>query len=129
MGGKDPDPPFDPVAAMADLNRAGLEQMQQFVRQQLADPIYGRRDFDATGDYGQKMANDWPMLMFDPAKQFEYAERFGRAWMALWTGWLAQSTGQGGGDLDPRPYDIFLSHSKRDETHIRAIEHDFKRNG
>ncbi|HVO03169.1 MAG TPA: toll/interleukin-1 receptor domain-containing protein [Candidatus Cybelea sp.] len=133
MAEKNPELPVNPLDVWRDafeaMNRAAMEGMQQAGVVRLPDPVYGGRDFDATRDYGQKAAYDWPALMYDPAKQLEYAERMGRAWMALWNGWMAQAMQPAEGIGDPRPYDIFLSHSKRDEDRIREVERDFEGNG
>jgi|GEM_PF-2663850 len=90
----------------------------------LRDPFLNGRDFELTNGYGKQTVHDLPGLFWNPAKQFEYAEQLNRAWSALWTGWIS-----GSATTPPRPFDIFLSHAKRDEERVRSIKGEFEAAG
>lgn len=84
------------------------------------NPFFDQADTDKTGIYGQGLANRMQEASMNPASAAALWGEIYLAWLRLWMPSL-QALQQGRPAEDPRPIDIFLSHSRQDESRIRDL--------
>ncbi len=85
-----------------------------------ANRLFAPADFEATAGYGKRIAHDMPAYGIDPASAAAFWSEIYAAWFQLWMPSL-DALQQGRPIEDPRPIDIFLSHSRKDESRVRQL--------
>lgn len=94
-------------------------------RQELKDPISVERDYQRFKEHGQKIAYDLSSQRSDSSRPLDdYQDVFEasfKASKALLAGMRSPKK--------PHRYDVFLSHSKKDEARVKKIRREFEGKG
>lgn len=82
--------------------------------------LFDPSDRAETADFGKHIARTLPPFNVDPASAIAFWGEIYGAWFQLWTPYL-DALQNGSQVEDPRPIDIFLSHSRKDESRVRHL--------